>query len=56
MRLLAGLRSLILTILKWIGKAVLTLLMLVIEVLKLFLLLFGLVARVFLAFVRAGTP
>lgn len=56
MRLLAGMRSVLLTILKWIGKAVLTMLMLVVEVLKLFLLLFGLVARVFLAFVRIGTP
>ncbi len=54
-RLLSGFGRLLLTILKWIAKALLALLTLVVEVFKLFLLLFGLVARIFLAFVRGGT-
>lgn len=37
-------------------KAMLVIFQLIIEMLKIVLLLFGLIMRIFLAFVRAGTP
>ncbi len=46
----------ILMVLKAIVWMVLALLRLALEVLKIFLLLFGLVARVFLIFVKAAVP
>lgn len=55
-KILAGVGTIILTILKWIIKIVLELLKLILELAKIILLLFSLVARLFLAFVRAGTP
>lgn len=55
-RILSGLGRIIITILKWIAKAVLTLFQLILELLKVMLLLFGLVAKIFLVFVKAGTP
>ena len=55
-RIFSGIGVLLLTILKWIGLIILGALRLILELAKFFLLLFGLVARVFLAFVRAGTP
>lgn len=45
----------LLTILKGIAWVLLTILKLGLESLKIMLLLFGLVARIFLAFVRVGT-
>lgn len=45
----------LLTILKGIAWLLLTILKLGLESLKIMLLLFGLVARIFLAFVRVGT-
>jgi hypothetical protein len=55
-RIFSGIGVLLLTILKWIGMIILGALRLILELAKFFLLLFGLVVRVFLAFVRAGTP
>lgn len=55
-RFFAGLGSLLLAILKGILWLLLGVLKLVLALAKVFLLLFGLVARLFLAFVRAGTP
>ena len=55
-RFLAGLGSIVVAILKAIAWLVLNALQLVLNVAKVFLLLVGLVGRVFLAFVRAGTP
>lgn len=55
-RIFSGIGVLLLTILKWIGMIILGALRLILELAKFFLLLFGLVARVFLAFVRAGIP
>lgn len=55
-RFLAGLGSVLVAILKAIAWLVLNALQLVLNVAKVFLLLLGLVGRVFLAFVRAGTP
>lgn len=55
-RFLAGLGNVLVTILKAIAWLVLNVLQLVLNVAKVFLLLLGLVGRVFLAFVRAGTP
>lgn len=43
-------------LLKGTLKVILTILQLILELLKIVLLLFGLVTRIFLAFVRAGTP
>jgi len=45
-----------LTLLKWIGILLLSGIKLALELVKVILLLFGLVARVFMAFVRVGTP
>jgi len=55
-RFLAGLGSVLVAILKAIAWLVLNALQLVLNVAKVFLLLLGLVGRVFLAFVNAGTP
>ena len=55
-RFFAGLGSILVAILKAIAWLVLNALQLVLNVAKVFLLLIGLVGRVFLAFVRAGTP
>lgn len=55
-RFLAGLGSILVAILKAIAWLVLNALQLVLNVAKVFLLLLGLVGRVFLAFVNAGTP
>lgn len=52
----AGLGTTIITILKAIAWLIIHALYLVLELAKLFLLLFGLIGRIFLAFVRAGTP
>lgn len=55
-RFLAGLGNVLVAILKAIAWLMLNALQLVLNVAKVFLLLLGLVGRVFLAFVRAGTP
>ncbi len=55
-RFLAGLGNILVAILKAIAWLVLNALQLVLNVAKVFLLLLGLIGRVFLAFVRAGTP
>ncbi len=55
-RFFAGLGNVLVTILKAIAWLMLNALQLVLNVAKVFLLLLGLVGRVFLAFVRAGTP
>ena len=55
-RFFAGLGSVLVAILKAIAWLVLNALQLVLNMAKVFLLLSGLVGRVFLAFVRAGTP
>lgn len=55
-RFFAGLGTILLAILKGIAWILLSVLKLVLGSAKIFLLLFGLVARLFLAFVRIGTP
>ena len=55
-RFFAGLGNILVTILKAIAWILLHALQFVLNVAKVFLLLLGLVGRVFLAFVRAGTP
>lgn len=55
-RFFAGLGKVLVAILKAIAWLMLNALQLVLNVAKVFLLLLGLVGRVFLAFVRAGTP
>lgn len=55
-RFFAGLGGVLVAILKAIIWLVLNALQLVLNMAKVFLLLLGLVGRVFLAFVRAGTP
>lgn len=55
-RFFAGLGNVLVSILKAIAWLMLNALQLVLNVAKVFLLLLGLVGRVFLAFVRAGTP
>lgn len=55
-RFFAGLGSVLVAILKAIAWLVLNALQLVLNMAKVILLLLGLVGRVFLAFVRAGTP
>ena len=55
-RFFAGLGNILVTILKAIAWILLHALQLVLNMAKIFLLLLGLVGRVFLAFVRAGTP
>lgn len=55
-RFLAGLGNVLVAILKAIAWLILNALQLVLNVAKVFLLMLGLVGRLFLAFVRAGTP
>lgn len=55
-RFLAGFGNVLVAILKSITWLILNALQLVLNVAKVFLLLLGLVGRLFLAFVRAGTP
>lgn len=55
MKIISGIGLVILTLLKWMSMIVLGALRLCFELTKVILLLFGLVARVFLAFVRIGT-
>ena len=55
-RFFAGLGSVLVAILKAIAWLVLNALQLVLNMAKVLVLLLGLVGRVFLAFVRAGTP
>ena len=50
-----GIGTVIITILKWIGKIILGALQLVLYAAKIILLLFGLVARLFLSIVKMGT-
>lgn len=52
----SGIGIVLLTILKWIGLIILEAVRMILELAKVILLLFGLVARIFLAFVRVGTP
>lgn len=54
--ILAGIGMFILMLLKGIVWIVLTALKLVLELAKIVLLLFGMVMRLFLVFVKAGTP
>ena len=55
-RIFTGIGAVLLTILKWIAMIILGALRLCLELAKVTLLLFSLVARIFLAFVRVGTP
>lgn len=55
-RILSSLAWLFGILLKGILKLILVIFQLTIEMLKIVLLLFGLIMRIFLAFVRAGTP
>ncbi|MBQ8232063.1 MAG: hypothetical protein IJZ34_09105 [Lachnospiraceae bacterium] len=55
-RFFTGLGNVLVAILKAIAWLTLNALQLVLNVAKVFLLLLGLAGRVFLAFVRAGTP
>ena len=55
-RILSSLLWLFGILLKGTLKVILTIFQLTIEMLKIVLLLFGLIMRIFLAFVRAGTP
>lgn len=55
-RFLAEFGNVLAAILKAIAWLILNALQLVLNVAKVFLLLLGLVGRLFLAFVRAGTP
>lgn len=52
----SGIGIVLLTILKWIGLIILEAVRMILELAKVIFLLFGLVARIFLAFVRVGTP
>lgn len=54
-RIFLGIGAVLLMILKWIGIIILGALKLSLELAKVTLLLFGLVARVFLVFVRVST-
>ena len=54
-RIMEGIGTVIITILKWIGKIILGALQLVLYADKIILLLFGLVARLFLSIVKMGT-
>ena len=54
-KIFSGIGLVILTLLKWMGMIFLGALQLCFELAKVILLLFGLVARVFLVFVRIGT-
>jgi hypothetical protein len=55
-RIFTGIGAVLLTILKWMAMLILGALRLSLELVKVTLLLFSLVARVFLVFVRVGTP
>lgn len=55
-RILSSLVWFIGILLKGTLKVILAIFQLTIEMLKIILLLFGLIMRIFLAFVRAGTP
>ena len=55
-RIFTGIGAVLLTILKWIAMIILGVLRLCLELAKVTLLLFSLVARIFLVFVRVGTP
>lgn len=55
-KILSRIGIVLLTILKWIGLIILGAVRLILELAKVILFLFGLVARIFLAFVRVGTP
>ncbi len=55
-RIFSGIGGIFLAVLKAIAWLIVHVLYLILEVAKLFLLLFGLIGRVFLAFVRAATP
>ena len=54
-RIMGAVGTVILTILKWIAKIILGTLKLVLELARIILLLFGLVARIFLSIVKMGT-
>ena len=54
-RIMEAIGTVVLEILKWMLRIILGALKLVLGLAKLFLLLFGMVARVFLSFVRMGT-
>jgi hypothetical protein len=54
-RIFLGIGAVLLIILKWVGIIILGALKLSLELAKVTLLLFGLIARVFLVFVRVGT-
>lgn len=54
-KIFSGIGIVLLTIFKWIGLIILGAVRLILELAKLILLLFGLVARIFLAFVRVGS-
>lgn len=54
-RIFLGIGAVLLMILKWIGIIIIGALKMSLELAKVTLLLFGLVARVFLVFVRVGT-
>jgi len=54
-KILSGIGIVLFTILKWIGLIILGAIRLILELAKVILLLFGLVARIFLCFVRVGT-
>jgi hypothetical protein len=56
MIILSAIGNGIITAIKWILKILLGMLRLVLELAKVFLLLLGLIGRIFLAFVRAATP
>lgn len=55
-KIFSGIGIVLLTLLKWIGLIILGAARLILELAKVILLLFGLVARIFLCFVRVGTP
>jgi len=55
-RIFTGIGAVLLTILKWIAMIILGALRLCLELAKVTLLLLSLVARIFLVFVRVGTP
>jgi hypothetical protein len=55
-KIFSGIGIVLLTIFKWIGLIILGAVRLVLELAKVILLLFGLIARIFFAFVRVGTP
>lgn len=55
-RFLVGFGNVLVAILNAIAWLILNALQLVLNVAKVFLLLLGLIGRLFLAFVRAGTP